>query len=94
MFSMHQKFAQKTNTPTSLHSNMCIFMGQKNPKRNVAWSGWTDSDSGLETFSYKVYELTPDSDNQLTEKSSPVITGTQSAYVYVSRNYSYTCQTY
>jgi len=75
-----QKCAQKTNTPTSLDNSMCLFSGgQTNPNRNVAWSGWTDSESGLETFSYKVYELTPDIYDRLTEKRSPFFSDTHSA---------------
>ncbi|KAK2176602.1 hypothetical protein NP493_652g00038 [Ridgeia piscesae] len=56
---------------------------QDKATRYIAWSGWTDADSGLETFAYKVYELTPakDDGDRLVEKPSPFFSGTQPARI-------------
>ncbi|KAK2192989.1 hypothetical protein NP493_19g12019 [Ridgeia piscesae] len=50
------------------------------PNRYVGWAGWLDNDSGLQTFSYKVYELTPDSSGTLTKTPTPLFEGQQSAF--------------
>ncbi|KAK2165621.1 hypothetical protein NP493_1358g02009 [Ridgeia piscesae] len=44
-------------------------------KRFVGCGVWHDADSGLSTFSYKVFPLAPDSEGQLVEKSAPIAEG-------------------
>ncbi|KAI0220748.1 hypothetical protein LSAT2_027773 [Lamellibrachia satsuma] len=48
--------------------------------RKLRWFGWNDADSGLNTFTYEVYPLAPDSNGLLTEKSRPVAKDTSTAF--------------
>ncbi|KAI0236120.1 hypothetical protein LSAT2_013308, partial [Lamellibrachia satsuma] len=61
---------------------------QPTSKRNVQYFGWKDADSGLETFSYEVFQLTPDSNELLVEGSVPVAQGNQT--IFSERFPSYT----
>lgn len=66
----------------------CVCL-QENPNRYLGWAGWSDADSGLDTFSYKVHALVPNNAGLLTESDPTVAEGKQSAFEYVTQNCSH-----
>ena len=63
----------------------------------ILWSSWNDSLSGIGTFTYAIYGMAPNQDNELAELKDPLVEGvwnTEDPPTYTPRTagtYRYAC---